>query len=75
MTPTTADKTSLKLLLNALEGAANSLRMDGCGAWAITGRRGHITAWGDGATWGLYVACRSAQHWTWRVPASGDSRR
>jgi hypothetical protein len=24
-----------------------------------------VHTWGDGRAWALYVACRSAQHWTW----------
>jgi len=36
-----------------------------CGAWAISGKHGSIGTWGDGETWSLFVACRSAQHWTW----------
>ena len=41
-----------------------ALRPDECGAWAIHGARGTVHTWGDGRTWVLYVARRSALHWT-----------
>jgi hypothetical protein len=46
-----------------------------CGAWAIVGSRGTIHTWGDGRTCMLFVACRSALHWTatWRVQKASGS--
>ncbi|HET7717246.1 MAG TPA: hypothetical protein VFK86_16605, partial [Bauldia sp.] len=51
-------------LLAALDAARVQLRRDEAGWWIITGRRGTIHTWGDGETWGVYVRCRSRQHWT-----------
>jgi hypothetical protein len=50
--------------LVALNAWGRALRRDECGAWRIDGKRGSIHAWGDGATWILYVSCRSGRHWT-----------
>jgi hypothetical protein len=38
------------------------LRRDECGAWRISGARGTIHT--DGRGWVLYVAGRSARHWS-----------
>jgi hypothetical protein len=51
-------------LLTALGAWDRALRRDECGAWTISGTRGTVHTWGDGKTWVLYVACRSALHWT-----------
>lgn len=53
-----------KGLLAALNARARALRRDECGAWRILGKRGSIHTWGDGETWVLFVAGRSARHWT-----------
>jgi len=55
-----ADRAQQQMLLKAWDRA---LRRDECGAWRIDGSRGSIHTWGDGQTWALYVACRSARHW------------
>jgi hypothetical protein len=60
-----ADKAQQKALLTALNAWDRALRRDECGTWTIIGMRGTVHTWGDGRTWALYVACRSAQHWTW----------
>jgi hypothetical protein len=60
-----ADRAQQKRLLAALNASERALRRDECGAWAIGGKHGSISTWGDGDTWALFVACRSAQHWTW----------
>jgi hypothetical protein len=56
------DRAELVELLEALNGAANSLRRDECGDQTIFGSRGHIRAC-DG-TFSIYVCCRSARQWT-----------
>ncbi len=58
-----ADKRELKALLGVLNAAQNALCLDECRAWQIRGTRGHIITWGDGASYLLYVAGRSARHW------------
>ena len=60
-----ADRTHLRSLLGALDAGDRALRRDACGAWSIVGSRGCICTMGDGASWVLSVACRSAKHWTW----------
>ena len=59
-----ADRDEQRRLLAALGGWDRALRRDACGAWCISGSRGSIDTWGDGQTWVIYVACRSALHWT-----------
>jgi hypothetical protein len=59
-----ADRAQQKALLAALRAWDRALRRDECGAWTIIGSRGTIHTWGDGRTWVLFVACRSALHWT-----------
>lgn len=59
-----ADKAQQRALLTALGGWDRALRRDECGAWCINGGRGTIHTWGDGATWVLFVACRSPRQWT-----------
>jgi hypothetical protein len=59
-----ADRTQQKALLAALGGWDRALRRDECGAWRIEGKRGSAYTWGGGKTWVLFVACRSALHWT-----------
>jgi hypothetical protein len=58
------DRAQQKALLAALGAWDRALRRDECGAWTIVGSRGTIHTWGDGRTWVLFVACRSALHWT-----------
>jgi hypothetical protein len=60
-----ADRAQQKALLAALNAWDRALRRDECGAWAIRGSRGTIHTWGDGRSWVLFVACRSALHWTY----------
>jgi hypothetical protein len=57
-----ADRTQQKELLTALNAWDRALRRDECGAWTIIGKQGSIHSWGDGKSWVLFVACRSAQH-------------
>ena len=59
-----ADREQQKTLLAALGASDRALRRDECGAWRINGARGSIHSWGDGSTWVLYAACRSARHWS-----------
>jgi hypothetical protein len=58
----TVERDNLARLREALNGALNSLRRDECDVWRLKGSRGHVYADGDG--WVLFVACRSARHWT-----------
>src|SRR6185295_18631067 len=58
------DRIQQQGLLAALNAWGRALRRDECGAWRIDGKRGSIHSWGDGATWVLYVSCRSGRHWT-----------
>ena len=51
-------------LVDALSASSLSLRRDECGAWRITGSKGHIYTWGDGNTWVMYVASGSARKWS-----------
>jgi hypothetical protein len=60
-----AHRAQQKALLAALGAQDRALRRDECGAWAISGKHGSISTWGDGETWVVFVGCRSAQHWTW----------
>jgi hypothetical protein len=60
-----ADREQQKALLAALGAWDRALRRDECGAWTIIGTRGTIHSWGDGKSWVLFIACRSAQHWTY----------
>jgi len=59
-----ADRAQQKALLGALGAWDRALRRDECGAWAVTGSRGTIHAWGDSRTWVLYISCHSPRHWT-----------
>jgi len=59
-----ADREQLENLLVALGAWDRALRRDECGAWCISGKTGRVYTWGDGRTWMLFVACRSALHWT-----------
>src|SRR5262249_29053766 len=60
----TADRDQQRALLGALGTWDRALRKDECGAWTISGTRGTVHTWGDNRTWVLFVACRSALHWT-----------
>jgi hypothetical protein len=59
-----ADRAQQRALLVALGASDRVLRRDQCGAWQIGGKHGTVHAWGDGKSWVLFVACRSARHWT-----------
>ena len=59
-----ADREQQLAMLSALNAAGRALRRDERGAWCINGERGTVHTWGDGKTWVLYVACRSAAGWT-----------
>lgn len=59
-----ADRAQQKAMLAALNGWAQALRRDECGAWRIIGKHGSIHTWGDGKGWVLWVGCRSPLHWT-----------
>jgi hypothetical protein len=63
-TAANADRDQQRALLRALGAWDHALRKDECGAWTIIGNAGTIHTFGDGATWILYVACRSVRHWT-----------
>ena len=56
------ERVHLETLLTALDARPRALRRDGCGDWAIKGRRGCICADGDGF---LIVVCAgdSARRW------------
>jgi hypothetical protein len=58
------DRTQQQALFVALNAWDRALRRDECSAWSINGNAGTIHTFGDGASWVLYVACRSALHWT-----------
>jgi hypothetical protein len=60
-----ADRAAQLVLMNALSAWDRAFRRDECGAWRINGERGHIYTWGDGASWLLYLACRSSMAWTY----------
>jgi hypothetical protein len=60
-----ADRAQQKELLTALNAWDRALRRDECGGWTIIGKQGSIHSWGDGKSWVLYIACRSAMHWTY----------
>jgi hypothetical protein len=60
-----ADRRQQKTLLAALDAWDRALRRDECGAWTVCGTWGTIHTWGDGKSWVLFVACRSALHWTY----------
>jgi hypothetical protein len=51
------------ILVEALSASSLSLRRDECGAWRITGSKGHIYTWGDGESWVMYVASGSTRTW------------
>ena len=53
----------LALLLTALDAAGNQMRLDECRTWTITGKRGYVATWGDGARWFIYCAPGSARKW------------
>jgi hypothetical protein len=59
-----ADHEQQQHLLEMLNAAKASLRLDECRAWRITGSKGHIYTWGDGRTWLGYI--RAATPWKWR---------
>jgi hypothetical protein len=63
-TAANADRDQQRALLRALGAWDHALRKDECGAWTIIGNTGTIHTFGDGASWILYVACRSVRHWT-----------
>ena len=63
-TEAATDKEVQLTLVDALSASSLSLRRDECGAWRITGSRGHIYTWGDGDTWVMYVASGSARKWS-----------
>jgi hypothetical protein len=58
-----ADRAQQLALLAALNATERALRRDECGAWTILGDRGTTHTYGDGATWIIFVACRSDRHW------------
>ena len=57
-----ADRAQQLRLLAALGAWDRALRRDELAAWCITGTRGRIYT--DGKGWVLYVAVRSARHWS-----------
>ena len=57
-----ADRAQQLRLLAALGAWDRALRRDELAAWCITGTRGRIYT--DGKGWVLYVAARSARHWS-----------
>jgi hypothetical protein len=59
-----ADRAQQKSLLVALNAWDRALCRDECGAWTLVGKQGSIHTWGDGKSWVLFVACRSAKGWT-----------
>jgi hypothetical protein len=58
------DKAQLNLLHTVLNAAKAARRQDECGLWTIKGQRGYVSTWGDDKTWMIFVAGRSARHWT-----------
>ena len=62
-TEATTERQVQLTLVEALSASSLSLRRDECGAWRITGSKGHIYTWGDGETWVMYVASGSTRKW------------
>src|SRR5262245_3014983 len=58
-----ADRAVMKELLRALDGQSRTLRRDECGAWRITGKRGHVYSWGSSGGWLIYCAPSTARKW------------
>jgi hypothetical protein len=59
------DRGLLYEFLGALDGARKAIWLDECRLWAIHGKRGYISTWGDGKSLLLHVQCKSRRHWTW----------
>lgn len=59
-----ADRDMQRSLLVALDASKRSLSSDECGAWRLTGRRGHIYTWGPSGGWLLYCNPGTARLWT-----------
>src|SRR5262245_46329403 len=59
-----ADRALQQSLVAALNAWSRALCRGECAAWCIRGQHGRIYTWGDGKTWVLFVACRSARHWS-----------
>jgi hypothetical protein len=58
------DKARLAAFLDAIDGVKTAFRLDENRLWTIRGKHGYISTWGDGASFLLYVQCRSPKHWT-----------
>ena len=75
-----ADRDMQRSLLVTLDASKRSLSSDECGAWRLTGRRGHIYTWGPSGGWLIYCAPESIRKWTYlkkqlsfcRVTQDGD---
>jgi hypothetical protein len=58
------DRDVLRSFLLALDAPKRSLRRDECGAWCITGRKGHTYAWGPSGGWLLFCGAGSPRKWS-----------
>jgi hypothetical protein len=58
------DRRAMGELLKALDGQSRTLRRDECGAWRITGKRGHVNSWGPGGGWLIYCAAGTPRKWS-----------
>jgi hypothetical protein len=59
------DRDVLWSLLLALDAPKRSLRRDECGAWHITGRKGHAYTWGpSGGGWLIFCDAGSPRKWS-----------
>jgi hypothetical protein len=65
LTEKNADGERQRELLKALDASSRALRLDECGAWRISGKRGGIYTWADrpGAGWVILCGCRSPRAW------------
>jgi len=59
-----ADREMQRCLLVALDASQRSLRRDECGAWRVTGRKGHAYTWGPNGGWLLYCNPGTPRKWT-----------
>ena len=58
-----ADRDLQRSLMVALDASKRSLSWDECGAWRLTGRRGHIYTWGPSGGWLLVVGPGTSRKW------------
>jgi hypothetical protein len=59
-----ADREMQRSLLVALDASKPSLRRDECGAWRITGSKGHVYSWGPSGGWLLFCDAGTPRKWS-----------